>query len=66
MSAILTSIPYFSALSVSAYLALSYFSMILLPLIMLVLFVVALLKNRKLRLSAAAREKSFTEATFSS
>ncbi|NLW54471.1 MAG: hypothetical protein GXY99_06265, partial [Clostridiaceae bacterium] len=62
MSAILTSIPYFSALSVSAYLALSYFSMILLPLIMLVLFVVALLKNRKLRLSAAAREKSFTEA----
>ncbi|NLC89231.1 MAG: hypothetical protein GX681_04120 [Clostridiaceae bacterium] len=61
MSAILTSIPYFSALSVSAYLLLSYICMIALPLLMLVLFALALLKNRKLRLSAAAREKSFTE-----
>ncbi|NLV99088.1 MAG: hypothetical protein GX034_04760 [Clostridiaceae bacterium] len=62
MSAILTSIPYFSALSVSAYLVITYICMIALPLIMLVLFVVALFNNRKLRLSAAGREKKLTDA----
>lgn len=62
MSAILTNIPCFSALSVSGYLAFSYVSMIAVPLVMLVFFVAALFKNRKLRLSAAAREKAFTEA----
>jgi hypothetical protein len=53
-------IPYLSAISVSGYQAISYACMIAVPAIMVVLFVVALLRNRKLRLEAAAREKSFT------
>ena len=60
MSAILMNIPYLSAISVSGYQAISYACMIAVPAIMVVLFVVALLRNRKLRLEAAAREKSFT------
>ena len=60
MSAILMNIPYLSAISVSGYQAISYACMIAVPAIMVVLFVVALLRNRRLRLEAAAREKSFT------
>lgn len=60
MSAIQMNIPYLSAIPVSGYQAVSYACMIAVPAIMIVLFVVALLRNRKLRLEAAAREKSFT------
>lgn len=48
MSAILMNIPYLSAISVSGYQAISYACMIAVPVIMVVLFVVALLRNRKL------------------
>ncbi|MDD4324384.1 MAG: hypothetical protein PHR37_06105 [Eubacteriales bacterium] len=62
MSVVLTNISVFFAISVSGYLAVSYASMIVVPLIMLVLFVVTVLRNRKLRRSAAARESNFSEA----
>ncbi len=62
MSAILTTVPCLSALSVSGFLVIGYVSMIAIPIIMLVIFVVTLLKNRKLRLAATACEKNFSEA----
>ncbi|MDD2426498.1 MAG: hypothetical protein PHV73_00170, partial [Eubacteriales bacterium] len=62
MSVVLTNISVFFAISVSGYLAVSYSSMIVIPLIMLVLFVVTVLRNRKLRRSAAERESIFSEA----